>query len=99
MRKMKSQVPLLEYIVGRYSGQYDASHPSWYRQRIEKHIHKFGFATVADYAGDNFPPRRLQQETPSISTPISLQSASRPQPPAKTHTQRTIRELYRRKLY
>ena len=40
-------VPLLEYLVGRSSGRYHASHPSWYRGS-ENRVHKFGHATTAD---------------------------------------------------
>jgi hypothetical protein len=53
-------VPLLEYLVGKSSGRYHASHPSWYRGS-ENRVHKFGHATVADYAGDTFRPAGLQQ--------------------------------------
>jgi hypothetical protein len=79
-------VPLLEYLVGRKIGRYQASHPSWYRRRSkEKHIHNFGHANVAvvaDSMGDNFRHRGLQQQTPFQSTPraLSLPSTSQPQP-------------------
>ena len=46
-------VPLLDFLVGRSSGRYQASHPSWYR-RSEKRIHKFGHATVTDSMGETF---------------------------------------------
>jgi hypothetical protein len=75
-------VPLLEYLVRRSSGKYQANHPSWYR-RSEKRIHKFGHATVtADSLRDTFGPRDLQQETLSmpIPTPLSLPPASTPPP-------------------
>jgi hypothetical protein len=74
-------VPLLEYLVGRSSGRYHASHPSWYRGS-EKRIHKFGPAITADSMGDTFRPGALKQETlsRSIPTPLSLPSASQPQP-------------------
>ncbi|MGA8081526.1 MAG: hypothetical protein WB988_06665, partial [Candidatus Nitrosopolaris sp.] len=69
-------VPLLEYIVGRSSGRYRASHPSWYRRTRskEKRIHRFGHAISADSMGD-FQHRVLQQQTP-------FQSASQPDPPS-----------------
>ena len=77
-------VSLLEYIVGRSSGRYRASHPFWYhRRRKEKPIHTFApGATAADSMGDTLRPGGLQQETlsRSIPTPLSLQSASQPQP-------------------
>src|SRR5215469_12340168 len=44
-------VPLVEYLVGRKSGRYHASHPFWYR-RNGKRIHKFGRPIIADYVGD-----------------------------------------------
>ena len=54
-------VPLLEYLVRRSSGRYQASHPSWYR-RSEKSIHKFGRAMVADSMGDAFRTGALQRQ-------------------------------------
>jgi hypothetical protein len=54
-------VILVEYLVGRKSGLYQASHPFWYR-RNGKRIHKFGRATVEDYVGDTFPYRGLQRQ-------------------------------------
>src|SRR5215469_3250074 len=53
-------VSLLEYLVGRSSGQYQAIHPSWYRR--ERRNHRFGHATVADYSGDTLRPTCLQQD-------------------------------------
>ena len=81
-------VPLVEYLVGRNSGKYEASHPSWYRRPSkETRIHKFGRAMVADTMGDSFPRRGLQQQTPfqSIGTtpqspPGQLSPAYQPQP-------------------
>jgi hypothetical protein len=76
-------VPLLEYLAGRNSGRYHASHPSWYRRRRSKEnrIHNFGHAISADSMG-NFQHRVLQQQTPFQSTPraLSLPSTSQPQP-------------------
>jgi hypothetical protein len=41
-------VPLVEYLVGRNSGKYQASQPSWYRRSSkETRIHNFGHATAA----------------------------------------------------
>src|SRR5215467_14869247 len=54
-------VPLVEYLVGRKSGRYHASHPSWYRRRSEKSVHKFGRAMAAD-SGEAFRPGGLQTE-------------------------------------
>jgi hypothetical protein len=56
-------LPLVEYLVGRKSGRYQASHPSRYRgPSKETRIHIFRHATtVADYVGDTFPYRGLQQ--------------------------------------
>jgi hypothetical protein len=73
-------VQLLEYIVGRKTGRYQASDPSLYRRPSKKRVHNFPHATVtADYIGDTFLPRGLQQQTPfqSIPTPPS---AYQPQP-------------------
>jgi hypothetical protein len=54
---------LLEYVVGRSSGQYGASHPSWYRRSSkEKRIHIFADASpVADFMGETSRFRGLQQ--------------------------------------
>ena len=81
-------VPLLEYLVGRKTGRYHASHSSWYRSRRSKEnrIHKFGRANapvVADSMGHTFRPRGLQQQTPFQSIPttkLSLPSTFQPQP-------------------
>ena len=54
-------VTLVEYLVGRKSGRYQASHPSWYR-RSEKSIHNFGRAMVADSMGNTFRPGGLQRQ-------------------------------------
>jgi hypothetical protein len=54
-------VTLVEYLVGRKTGRYQASHPFWYR-RNGKRIHKFGRPTVEDYVGDTFPYRGLHQQ-------------------------------------
>ncbi|MGB6534081.1 MAG: hypothetical protein WBF33_38875 [Candidatus Nitrosopolaris sp.] len=78
-------VPLLEYLAGRNSGRYHASHPSWYSRGVgEKRIHKFGHATTADSMGDTLRSRGLQQQTPFQSTPTPLlpPSASQPDPPS-----------------
>jgi transposase-like protein len=53
-------VTLVEYLVRRSSGRYQASIPSWHR-RSEKSIHKFGRPTVADYVGDAPGLQREQQ--------------------------------------
>jgi hypothetical protein len=56
-------VSLLEYLVGRSSRRYHASHPFWYRRRREKGTGRFGHATtVADSLGDIFLPSTLQQQ-------------------------------------
>jgi hypothetical protein len=73
-------VTLVEYLVRRSSGKYQASDPSWYRRRSEKSIHNFGRAMVADSMGNTFRPRGVQQETPFQSTPTPL-SAIQPRPP------------------
>lgn len=55
-------VTLVEYLVRRSSGKYQASDPSWYRRRSEKSIHKFGRAMVADSIGHVFRTGGLQRE-------------------------------------
>jgi len=55
-------VTLVEYLVRRSSGRYQARDPSWYRRRSEKFIHKFGRAMVADSIGDAFRTRALQRQ-------------------------------------
>ena len=52
-------VSLLEYLVGRSSRRYHASHPFWYRRRREKGIHRFRHdITVADSSRATFLPGR-----------------------------------------
>jgi hypothetical protein len=56
-------VSLLEYLVGRSSRRYHASHPLWYRRPRQKGIHRFERATtVADSVGGNLVPGGLQQQ-------------------------------------
>jgi hypothetical protein len=55
-------VPLVEYLVRRSSGKYQASDPSWYSRRSEKIIHKFGQAMVADSMGNTFRPGGPQRQ-------------------------------------
>ena len=68
-------VPLLEYIVGRSSGRYRASHPSWYRRTRskEKRIHRFGHAISADSMGDF--QHRGTATTNTVSVSISTRSS------------------------
>src|SRR5215469_14980257 len=55
-------VPLIEFLVGRNSGRYQASHPFWHpRARNEKHIHNFGRAMIAD-SGEAFRPRSEERQ-------------------------------------
>jgi hypothetical protein len=54
-------IPLVEYLVGRNTGRYQASHPSWHR-RSEKSIHKFGRAMVADSIGSTLRLGGLQRQ-------------------------------------
>jgi hypothetical protein len=54
-------VSLLEYLVGRSSRRYHASHPFWYRRRREKGIRRFGHATtVADSVRETVLAAALQ---------------------------------------
>jgi hypothetical protein len=90
-------VPLVEYLVGRNSGRYHASHPSWYRHS-EKSIHKFGHAIVADSTGDTFRHRGLQEQyhyypqycqqspSPSISFPSLPPSPAQDDSPSQPTT-------------
>jgi hypothetical protein len=55
-------VTLVEYLVRRSSGKYQASDPSWYRRRSEKSIHKFGRAMVADSMGNTLQPGGPQRQ-------------------------------------
>jgi len=63
-------VPLVEYLVRRSSGRYQAGDPSWYRRRSEKFIHKFGRAMIADSMGDVFRTEGLQREQQRRALPI-----------------------------
>jgi hypothetical protein len=62
-------VRLLDYIVGRVSGAYLPSHPSWYKREQKRptssdliYDNKFRRATVADTVGDTFQPRDGPQQ-------------------------------------
>ena len=71
-------VSLLEYLVGRSSGRYQAGHPFWYRRPSkEKSIHNFGDATsVADSMGDAFRPPDLQSHQHSLEQQDRCQQQS-----------------------
>ena len=69
-------VPLVEYLVGRNSGRYQASHPFWYR-RSEKRIHKFGRAIVADSMGNTFRHGGLQRQATTRYQHQSLEEQER----------------------
>ena len=63
-------VPLVEYLVGRNSGKYEASRPSWYRRAKEKRIHNFGHA--ADSMGGqyhHYPQYQQRAQSPSMPLP------------------------------
>jgi len=53
-------LPLVEYLVRRSSGKYDASH-AWY-PRASKRIHNFGRAVVENSVGDAFRTEALQRQ-------------------------------------
>jgi cell division protein FtsN len=57
-------VTLVEYLIRRSSGKYQASDPSWYRRSSkEKRIHNFGHTTtVADSVEDALRTRALQRQ-------------------------------------
>jgi hypothetical protein len=61
-------VPFIEYMAGRSSGKYIASHPSWYRKQRQLQVNpnyqsNFETHTVAD-AGRSFRPENFQQRFP-----------------------------------
>lgn len=63
-------VRLIDYIVGRVSGRYLATHPSWYRRErkwptLSHQIYdnKSKPATVPDISGDRFRPRDAWQQS------------------------------------
>ena len=56
-------VRLPDYLVGRTSGQYMASHPFWYRRNLKSvESHKFRPATVGDTIDDTFQIRDSPQQ-------------------------------------
>ena len=74
-------VPFIEYMAGRSSGKYVASHPSWYRKQTELQVNRSYQSespTVAD-TGSSFRPENSQQrflspnESPYSQTPIIQQ--------------------------
>ena len=59
-------VPFIEYMVGRSSGQYLASHPSWYRkQRQQNHSYPSENHAIVDTAS-SFRPETLLQPYPAV---------------------------------
>ena len=61
-------VPFIEYMAGRSSGMYIASHPSWYRkdrqvQANRSYQSNFERPTVSD-TGKSFRPENFQQRFP-----------------------------------
>jgi hypothetical protein len=81
-------VRLIDYIVGRVSGDYLATHPSWYRREQKWHApshpiydNKSRPATVTDSTGNTFQPRHARQQAfpPNIpsTSPIVRQDDQR----------------------
>jgi hypothetical protein len=67
-------VPFIEYVAGRSSGKYVASHPSWYRKQTQLEVNRsyqsnFESPTVADPNERIVPPillrllQRLQHDS------------------------------------
>jgi hypothetical protein len=57
-------VPFIEYMAGRSSGKYLASHPSWYRKQKQpqtNRIYPFDNPVIAD---SSFRPETLQHRYP-----------------------------------
>ncbi|MGA8083279.1 MAG: hypothetical protein WB988_15620 [Candidatus Nitrosopolaris sp.] len=70
-------VRLIEYLVGRSSGRYRASHPFWYkRNRVQSR--KFGSLTVADSVGDVFQHRDSLRQAPLGVSQYSTNPILRP---------------------
>jgi hypothetical protein len=80
-------VPFIEYMAGRSSGKYTASHPSWYRKQRGLQVNRsyqsnFESLTVAD-TGRSFRPENFQKrfplpnESPYSNAPTA-QQLSRP---------------------
>ncbi|MGB6591837.1 MAG: hypothetical protein WBE68_10060 [Candidatus Nitrosopolaris sp.] len=70
-------VRLIEYLVGRSSGRYRASHPFWYkRNRVQSR--KFGSLTVADSVGDVFKDRDSLRQAPLGVSQYSTNPILRP---------------------
>jgi hypothetical protein len=68
-------VPFIEYMAGRSSGKYLASHPSWFRkqrrfQQNRSYPSNFESSTVAD-TGSSFRPEGFQQRFPFPASPSS----------------------------
>ncbi|MGC2570595.1 MAG: hypothetical protein WA364_03715 [Candidatus Nitrosopolaris sp.] len=60
-------VPFIEYMAGRSSGRYPASHPSWFRRQRQVHANRSnpsGNHAIADTAS-SFGPETLLQPYPS----------------------------------
>jgi hypothetical protein len=62
-------VPFIEYMVGRSSGRYLASHPSWYRKQRQlqaNHSYPSENRVIAD---SSFRPETLPQSYPDAALP------------------------------
>lgn len=64
-------VRLIDYIIGRVSGKFLESHPSWYRREQKRQTRSDGIydnklapAVVADSVGDRLGPRNNEQQPP-----------------------------------
>ena len=70
-------VRLIEYLVGRSSGRYLASHPFWYKRNKVQSC-KFGSVTLADSVGDVFQHRDDLQQAPLGVSQYSTNPILRP---------------------
>ena len=82
-------VPFIEYMVGRSSGRYLASHPSWYRKQRQlqaNHSYPSENHAIADTAS-SFRPETLLQPYP---LPTALPN---------TQKENLLRYLWRQEIY
>ena len=54
-------VPFIEYMAGRSSGKYLASHPSWYRKQRQLHQHSYQSESYVVPMGTAAAAAKVQQ--------------------------------------
>jgi hypothetical protein len=70
-------VRLIDYLAGRFSGQYKPDNPFWYKRN---NTYDNVGSSVADSVGDGFQPRYIPQQTPQGTSQYYTSPIHRPLP-------------------